>query len=66
MLNFEGKREWLKENIGLPSSSCIISESLCSSNSLKIGSEWELKVDLEMIVISRFCKRQDDEDWFCT
>ena len=53
MLNFEGKREWLRENISLPNSSCLISESFSSSNSLKIGSEGESKVDLEIILIVR-------------
>jgi len=56
LLNFESKREWLKENISLPNSSGLISESFRSSNSLKIGSEWESEVDLEIILITRFCK----------
>ena len=58
-MNFEGKGEWLRENISLPNSSCLISESFSSSNSLKIGSEWESKVDLEIILITRFCKNRN-------
>ena len=46
----------LRENISLPNSSCLISESFSSSNSLKIGSECESKIDLEIILITRFCK----------
>jgi len=55
-LNFEGKRERLKENISLPNSSCLTSLSFSSSSSLKIGSELESKIDLEIILITLFCK----------
>ena len=34
----------------------LISESFSSSNSLKIGSEWESKVDLETIIVTQLSK----------
>ena len=52
MLNFEGKREWLRENISLPNSSCLDPVSLGIWNLVSGDLDLESKTVLDSLTCS--------------